>query len=484
MNSSRRVARNALLNTIKTLLISLFPVITYPYIARKLGVVATGQYTFSASIVSYFFLIAGLGINGYAIREGARLRQNKKELDKFASEIFTINLYSTALSYLLLIAAVLYSAKLRGYAPVIFVLSSEIILNTISLNWVYNVFEDYVFTTNCSIIAQVISLICLFLFVKSENDLIVYAAISVFCRYGYAVVTFFYARRFVKLIPVLKPGKRHIKPVIILFFSMVASTIYISSDVTILGWISGDRSVGLYDAASKTYLTIKLLINAAIAVTVPRMSSLIGNENWKEAGDFGKQVIDALFLLSMPMATGLFMVSKPLIVFYAGSAYYEAYKPLQILCFALCFAVFANFYANCLLMSMRKEKVIMIAMIISAAANIILNFILIPFYGESAAAVTTVAAEIIVFAISFISSDRNLVVRPDYYNMFCVTIGCVGIIICCNVLTHIIDQPLLLLLADMIVSALAYFLIQVIAGNKVVHLIITLIKGRKLVSKD
>ena len=479
MNPDRRVAKNAFLNTFKTLLINLFPVLTYPYIARVLGVETVGKYTFSASIVSYFFLLAGLGINGYAIREGARIRDDKKAMNRFASEIFAINLYSTVAAYLLLALTVAVSTKLRGYSAIILILSSEIMLNTLSLNWVYNVYEDYVFTTNCSLILQLLSLVGMFLFVRSEEDLLLYAAISVLSRYGYAFITFFYARRYVRLSPVLKPNRKHLKPVFIMFFSMIAATIYISSDVTILGWICGDRKVGLYDTASKTYMIAKNLINAAIAVTIPRMSYLIGNDEREEAQRFGKTIIDVLLMISLPMAVGLCMISRPMVILYAGTAFAEAFRPLQILSVALCFAVAANFYANCILMSLRKEHVIMIAMIISAAVNIGLNFILIPLFAENAAALTTVIAEIIVFTISYVVSNRHLLVRPDRKNLACAVAGCIGIAAVCRLMETFIARPLYLVLADIFVSVLVYALIQVVTGNKVIKGMICAVRAGK-----
>ena len=73
------LALNAFLNGLRSVLNILFPLITFPYVSRKLTVSGIGVYNFSDSIVNYFLLIAGLGINVYAIREGAKYRNNKKE---------------------------------------------------------------------------------------------------------------------------------------------------------------------------------------------------------------------------------------------------------------------------------------------------------------------------------------------------------------------------------------------------------------------
>ena len=77
----------------------IFPLITFPYVSRILGVDNLGKYNFSNSIISYFILIAGLGISTYAVREGARLRDKQKAFHDFANEMFTINVISTIVAY-------------------------------------------------------------------------------------------------------------------------------------------------------------------------------------------------------------------------------------------------------------------------------------------------------------------------------------------------------------------------------------------------
>ena len=108
-NKSLKV--NAFLNGFKTFLNFLFPLITFPYISRVLSVEEIGKYNFSNSIISYFLLLAALGIDKYAIREGAKYRENKERFSSFASEIFSFNIVSTLVSYSLLFLFILFSKK-------------------------------------------------------------------------------------------------------------------------------------------------------------------------------------------------------------------------------------------------------------------------------------------------------------------------------------------------------------------------------------
>ena len=93
---------NAFFNSFRVVLNLIFPLITFPYVFRTLGVDYYGKYQFSNSIVSYFILLAALGISSYAIREGSKYRNDEKKMSKFVSDIFSINLISCCFSLLLL----------------------------------------------------------------------------------------------------------------------------------------------------------------------------------------------------------------------------------------------------------------------------------------------------------------------------------------------------------------------------------------------
>ena len=88
----KSLSLNAFLNTIRNILNMVFPIITFPYVSRILGAHNLGIYNFSNTYVNYFLLLAALGINTYAIREGAKYRDNREEINKFVGQIFSINL--------------------------------------------------------------------------------------------------------------------------------------------------------------------------------------------------------------------------------------------------------------------------------------------------------------------------------------------------------------------------------------------------------
>ena len=98
----KSVKINALLNACKQLLAVIYPMITITYVTRTLQEVNYGKLKFARSISEYFVLLAGLGLTNYAIREGSLIKNKKKDFKKFVDQIFSINLISMAVSYVVL----------------------------------------------------------------------------------------------------------------------------------------------------------------------------------------------------------------------------------------------------------------------------------------------------------------------------------------------------------------------------------------------
>ena len=99
----RSLKFNSIVNITKTVLGIIFPLITFPYASRILGATGIGRVDYANSIANYFILFASLGISTYAIREGAKVRDDKEKLNQLATEVFVINSISTVVAYIGLI---------------------------------------------------------------------------------------------------------------------------------------------------------------------------------------------------------------------------------------------------------------------------------------------------------------------------------------------------------------------------------------------
>ena len=102
MNDVPSVKKNTLYNLIKTFSSIIFPLITFPYVSRMLGTESIGKINFGSSIVSYFSLIATLGVTTYAVRECSKIKDNREKLGRLASQIMSINVCTSLVAYMTL----------------------------------------------------------------------------------------------------------------------------------------------------------------------------------------------------------------------------------------------------------------------------------------------------------------------------------------------------------------------------------------------
>ena len=253
MKKEKSLSLNSFMNTFKTFMGLVFPLITYPYALRVLGVDNIGKNNYANSIVSYFILLAGLGISRYAIREGARKRENRKEFSRFAGQMLAINIVSVTVAYVALFILLMLVPSLNSYAKLIILHSVTIFGTMIGMDWVNSAYEEYVYITLRTIAFQIISMLLLFVLVRDENDLMKYAFISVLSNIGANILNFFYIRKYTDIKICFSGVKQHLAPIMWLFASAIATTIYVNSDMTMLGAMCGDFYTGIYGVSTKVY---------------------------------------------------------------------------------------------------------------------------------------------------------------------------------------------------------------------------------------
>lgn len=428
-----RIATNALLNTVKSVVGIVFPLITFPYVTRVLGTDKLGIYTFSSSIISYFLLISMLGIPTYGIREGTQYRDDQDLITKFVSEIFTINIMSTIISYLLLCICLILVPKFHNYTIIILILSIEMIMTMIGVAWVCNIYEDFLFVTIRTLAIQFISLVLTLIFVKKPEDLYIYVGIVVLANSGANLLNFFYIRRKYCKFKITKNAdwKRHLKPIMVIFSTSVAITVYVSSDITMLGFMTSDYYVGLYGTAVKIYNIIKQVLSALLMVLIPQFSLMFARGEKQRSNQLFSKVFNILTVLMLPMIVGLFMLSDDVIKLIAGDDYLGGAGAFRLLIVAVLFSLYAYMYTQCILIPAKREDIVFKATTLSAVINIGLNFVLIPLWGINAAAITTIVAEAITFVTVAITGKKYVSLNGISRTLISSVIGCCGIIVVC-----------------------------------------------------
>lgn len=405
-----KLKENIIFNVIKTLVTILYPIIMFVYVTHIISVEGLGRVTFAKNFVSYFCMLASLGINYYGIREGAKIAKDKNQFSKFFWEILTINKISTAISFFILLITIFMVKGLVSYRILLLMNSISVIIGGIGSEWVLGALEEYKFISLRTIIIQLMCMILAFIFIKCEADYMKYAVLLVLSGYGPYVFNYVFIlkHKIIKKIPHDQlEYKKHLKPILVLFAMLVSIEIYTLLDSTMLGFVRGDYAVGIYTAAIKIPRLINSVIASVGTVLVPRLALYCEN-NISMFYYLIKKVVNYIFLVTIPCAIGIFIMADEIIMLICGEKYIPAILTLRILSFLVYIIPINVLFNNQIFIPMRKEKYVLQSTCLGAVINIILNSILIPEFAENGAAIATVLAELTVMRVCLYHVRKEL----------------------------------------------------------------------------
>lgn len=405
----RSIKVNALLNIIYTITNMIFPLITYPYVTRVLSATGMGTVSFFTSVSNYAVMIGSLGISTYGIRAVAKVRDNEKDLSKVTTELLILNTIITAIVIAALAVSVPFVRQFNA-EPALLLINLLIVISTpFGLNWLYSGLEQYAYITKRTILFKTISLVMVFLFVRKISDYPIYAAITAFSTIGAYICNFVYARNFVHFHSLKGLRyRRHFKPMILLFASILAVSVYTNLDTIMLGFINDNYQVGLYSVASKVKWLLLSAVNAVSAVLLPRLSNYISNGERDKYDEELKKSVSFIFLVTIPLAVYFTLEAADSIYFLGGPDYGGAILCMQFLMPILVISGFSNVTGNQVLIPQGRDSQFMIAVVVGAVVDIILNAVLMPGLACTGAAIATLVAEFTQMSIQLYFSRKDI----------------------------------------------------------------------------
>ncbi len=467
MDNAVNVKTNTLFNVIKSVFGIIYPLITFPYISRVLLTENVGKISFGGSVVSYFSLIASLGVTTYAVRECSRFKGDRSKLEDAASQILSINIFSTLFAYTALAVTLIVARPLDNYRTLIIIQSSAIMFTTLGADWLNTAMEDFRFIAIRTMGMQVFSLILMFLFVRKPEDYLIYAVISVIASSGANVINIFYRRRYCRTRFVLHINwKRHLPPIFLLFSLILSQTIYTSSDTTILGLCRGDFEVGLYSTSVKIYNIVNTVVASVAWVVMPQLSFNYANKNYTEINRLLKYSLNFIIVLGLPCLVGINVITKEIILLIAGETYLGAELSLRILTLSLAFSFIGGWIGNMMFLPSGREKISLVSSIVGASVNIILNLIFIPIWGLNAAAATTAFAELLGLIIGICNVEKEIHIDGVKKMLVAPIVGSVVIIIVSILVRWLVKSPYMIAVLTIVFSALMYMMVLVLMKNE------------------
>lgn len=408
------IKRNFALNLVNTISGLLFPLVTFPYASRILLADGIGQVQFFQGIIGYISLCTALGIPLYAIREIARVRNDKTLCSKTAIEILLLHSVLTLAGYAVIYVLVATVAKIQVDIPLFLLLSTNLFFTAIGAVWFYQGIEDFKYITIRAIAIRIFSLICLFVFIKDKSDLFYYAVISVTAEVGSNLFNFVRLRKYIDVsqlrLKELRP-LRHLRPALRIFALNLVISIYVNLDSVMLGFMKNESAVGYYTASTRITKSILGVVSSLGTVLLPRLTNLISNNRMDEFRQLANKGISFTLAISLPLTIGLIFMAEPLIHLFCGDEFEPAILTMQIMAPIILFISLSGVMCWQILFPLDKEKLVIYATLTGAFVNFILNLLLIPSYSQYGAGVATCVAECLVAVAAIVFARKYISVK-------------------------------------------------------------------------
>lgn len=392
----------------------LFPLITFPYACRVIEADGIGQVNFFSSIIGYISLFTCLGIPMYAIREIARDRNDVVKMNRTAIEILLLHALLTIAGYLVVTLLCLTVPQIRADIPLFLVLSLTIFFTAIGCEWFYQGIEDFKYITIRGLIVKVVSVVLLFLLVKTKDDLLYYGVYSVIGILGGNIFNFIRLRKYIHRKNIIFSElniSHHIKPVLQVFSFNVVVSVYLQLNPVLLGFIKDALAVGYFTASTKIMQVVMKLSSCLGAVMLPRTSNLIAEHKEKEFNALIQKSYDFTIAISLPLTCGLLFAAPYIIKVLCGHEFMPATLASQIIAPIILMVGISNVMGIQVLYPKGKIKTVIHCCLIGAIVDLILNICLIPAFSYNGTAVAYLSAEVATTVSMYIIAKKDIPIR-------------------------------------------------------------------------
>ena len=321
------------------------------------------------------------------------------KMNQTALEVLALHTILTIGGYVIVGVLCLTVGKIQEDIVLFLILSVNIFFTAIGCEWFYQGIENFKYITIRGLCVKTLSVVFLFLFVHSRDDLYVYAFYTVIGSTGGNIFNFVRLRKYLQpnLLDIRKIHPfHHVKPVFRIFILNVIISIYMQLDVIMLGFMKDASAVGYYSASLRVCSMLMGLTTSLVASMIPRMSNLVGTDQKERFNELAQKTVDFVFFFSTPIVAILILTAPFVIHILCGESFVPAITTMRILAPQMLIISLGYILGSQILLPLGKEKIFIWAAIGGAVVNIVLNVILIPEYSQDGAAIGTILAHLMV----------------------------------------------------------------------------------------
>lgn len=389
------VKKNYFYNLSYQILALILPLITTPYIARIFGKQGTGAYTYTNTIANYFLLFAMLGITTYGNRCIAQERENQARRNEVFNEIFGLQFRVASLFSAVYLFYVFFINK--TYYIIAIIQTLYVISAIFDVTWLYYGLGKFKITSIRNTLIKLLTVISIFLFVKTKDDLWIYTIIKSGGVLLGQISLWISIRKYVRLKWInFNRIKKHLTPILILFVPVVATSIFQQMDKIMLGKLASFSDVGLYYNSQLILDIPQCVVTSMGTVMLPFFSNLYAKGKDKQNKEYLRKTVYVIMFLAVATTVGIASIAPELAPVFLGEEFNECSTIILLLSPHVLLASWNNTIRMQYLVPTMQDKLYINSVLYGAIVNFLINWLLIGKIGIYGAILGTIFAELAV----------------------------------------------------------------------------------------
>lgn len=456
---NKKIVMNFFYQAIYQATLIVLPIITIPIISHALGAEGLGLWNYVSSIVSYFTLVAGLGLANYGVREIAIVRKSKELLSRKFWELQVFNAFFSLGTFCVYLIMISFLPNKNLYLAQAFVVLGALF----DISWFFAGIEEFKKISLLNVFIKIISFICILLFVKERSDLFLYVLIQSVSTFLSQVGLWLFLPKKISWYKVrIKESWQHFLPALEFFVAKIGATIFSSITKTILGLLTTMTAVGIYSNSLTLVFMSGSIVGALNTVMIPHMSKLINNNEPKQVTKLLERTLHLQLFFTIAIMFGIIAVNGKMIGWFYGSEFGEMSGTVPLLSISVVLQSLYNGIATQYLIPKGDMKAYNLSILYGAIFSAVLDIILIPFIGVYGAIIGNLFGQLLICIMRVVPLKKETEFKFKYLEVAKYLIAGVVMLGLVSISTNHLNSSAKTTLIQIIIGFFSYIIVTTI----------------------
>ncbi|MYM36171.1 oligosaccharide flippase family protein [Duganella sp. FT94W] len=373
----------------------IFPLITFPYLVRTLGISKFGLLAFATSITAYFLILVDYGFNLTATRAISINRDAKEKVDEIFSAVMTIKIIIIFLGLGILLLAIYLVPKLNEYWYVFLLSYGNVVGQALFPMWLFQGIEKMKIGSTLNIVSKTVFTILIFTMVHKESDFYLVPILSASGFILAGIISLLLVKFKFEISYSRQPVATLTKYIIdgwSIFLSNISVTLYTTATITFLGFFTTIENVGYYSVADRIISAVRGIMSPLSQVLFPFLCKKAKNDK-KQALAINRKLYRAGGFLMLIASACIFIFAKEIIFLIFNKADSSSVSVLRIMSIIPFLTFLHSVFALLTMIAFGRNAEYSKIILSAAILNTLLCIILIPVFDFKGAAIAVVLVE-------------------------------------------------------------------------------------------